>query len=80
MKPIIIPVENGKITLTLADFRKYMEEAYDQGYRDGCNTSTLTNFPNSDPYWWRDPWYSSTCGTLDTTTVTLTNVAELAEE
>lgn len=54
MKPIIIPVENGKVAFTLAEFREYMEEAYNQGYSDGCSIGTLTNIP-ANPYWWREP-------------------------
>lgn len=70
MKPIIIPVENGKITLTLAEFRKYMEDAYSQGYSDGCSTSSISTNPNN-PYWWRDVYCNTTAASSTDTNVGL---------
>lgn len=42
MKPIIVGVtKDGKVDMTLAEFRKHMDDAYWQGYRDN-NTAADT--------------------------------------
>lgn len=49
MKPIVIEVNNGKINMSISEFKKYIEDAYQQGYSDASKIST-----SNSPYWWRD--------------------------
>ena len=49
MKPIIIAINDGKISMTVDEFKKHIEDAYQQGYKDGSSSLTTVN----DPYWWR---------------------------
>lgn len=49
MRPIIIPIENGKISITIAEFKKFMNEAYDQGYYDSTRTTNSSNWWNTIP-------------------------------
>lgn len=51
MKPIIIEVKDGKISMSVSEFKKYIEDAYQQGYTDGG--SIITTGPQ-DRFWWRD--------------------------
>ena len=48
MKPIIIMVENGKINMTFDEFKKHMDDSYQQGYRD-ASPITFTN--SNDNRW-----------------------------
>lgn len=50
MKPIIIVVENGKVSITLAEFEKCIEDAYQQGRLDANN---ITTTPAYDEFWWK---------------------------
>ena len=49
MKPIIITIKDNKISMSVEEFKKHIEDAYQQGYHDASSISTLNN-----PYWWRD--------------------------
>ena len=49
MKPIVIEVKDSKINMSMSEFKKYIEDAYQQGYSDASKVSTYNN-----PYWWRD--------------------------
>jgi hypothetical protein len=51
MKPIIIEVRDNKINMDVSKFKKYIEDAYQQGYKDGG--SVITTGPQ-DRFWWRD--------------------------
>ncbi len=60
MKPIIIGItQSGKVDMSLDEFRKHMDEAYWQGYRD--NTSSLTS-TNGNTKWWDTQPYFNLCG------------------
>lgn len=60
MKPIIIGItKDGKVDMTLDEFRKHMDDAYWQGYRD--NTSSLT-VTNGNGKWWDTQPYFTLCG------------------
>lgn len=48
MKPIVIEVRDGKINMSVSEFKKYIEDAYQQGYSDASKLGTY------NPYWWRD--------------------------
>ena len=72
MKPIVIfkgVNSNGKIELTPEEFKKYVEDAYENGYKDGNKTVTYA------PTWtWTWPWTVPTvtyCN--DTTAVSTTS-------
>lgn len=55
MKPIIIGVTNdGKVEMTLYEFRKHMDDAYRQGCRDGSATSTIS----LNKWWDNQPDYN----------------------
>ena len=49
MKPIIIEIKDNKIVMDVSEFKKHIEDAYQQGYHDGGSCTTIYN----DPYWWR---------------------------
>lgn len=59
MKPIIITIKDNKISMSVEEFKKYIEDAYHQGYHDASSISTSNN-----PYWWRD----LTCDPIPTLT------------
>lgn len=76
MKPIVIGItKDGKVDMTLDEFRKHIDDAYWQGYRDNTS-STLTN---GNEKWWEGSFYCNPCITTDhctaSTNVTLTNKA-----
>ena len=58
MKPIIIGVnKDGKVEMTLDEFRKHMDDAYWQGHRDG----SLTGSTNGNGRWWEtQPYFAGT--------------------
>lgn len=63
MKPIIITINDGKISMTVAEFKKHIEDAYQQGYKDATSVSV------GDPYWWRYLNGNTSVGTMSTTTL-----------
>ena len=65
MKPIIIAINNGKISMTIDEFKKHIEDAYQQGYKDGSSSLTTVN----DPFWWRYLNGNTQTGTISTTTL-----------
>lgn len=72
MKPIIIGItKDGKVDMTLDEFRKHMDDAYWQGYRD--NTSTESTFNGR---WWETNPYTLCSDTGSATTATLNNTKE----
>ena len=55
MKPIIIGLnKEGKVDLTLEDFKAFMDKAYYEGYTDGCSYSSTISTINNDSghKWW----------------------------
>ena len=71
MKPIIIGVtKDGKVDMTLDEFRKHMDDAYWQGYRD--NTSSLT-VSNGNGKWWDTQPYFTLCGETNKAECTATS-------
>ena len=69
MKPIVIEVKDGKINVTISEFKKYIEDAYQQGYSDASKITT-----SNSPYWWRD--LTCTNGTVATDTLTIKRDAD----
>ncbi len=74
MKPIVIEVRDGKINMSIGEFKQYIENAYQQGYSDASKITT-----SNSPYWWRDltctnSSISGTAGTL------LTNINDCADK
>ena len=68
MKPIIIGVKNGKIELTLEEFRRFMNDAYDQGYRDNLSITYNTTTDK----WWNSPYCNTAItGTASTATTSI---------
>lgn len=65
MKPIIIEVKDNKIIMDVSEFRKHIEDAYQQGYRDAGSLSTVTY---NNPYWWRDLTCAGTITCTDAVT------------
>lgn len=61
MKPIVIAVQDGKVTLPLAEFRSLLDKAYWAGYRDnsGATTNLATTISRDDSRWWD---HQITCG------------------
>ena len=71
MKPIIIGVtKDGKVDMTIEDFRKHMNDAYNQGYNDNSLTSSLSNLYGSDTNskWWENLQYNDCRNSNDTST------------
>lgn len=82
MRPIIIEVDKKKIlNLTIEDLKKMLDDAYDQGYRDGYNSHWYA-YPyvtTTTPYyyttggdktgdfkkWWNDITCSTSTPTVD---------------
>lgn len=65
MKPIIIEINDNKIVMDVNEFKKHIEDAYNQGYKDGSSVGTVIY---DDPYWWRRLTCNGTSitSTLDT--------------
>lgn len=68
MKPIIIVItKDGKVDMSLDEFRKHMDEAYWQGHRDNTYTQTLTGTGQ----WWHNQPYCNICGDTAVTTTAI---------
>ena len=77
MKPIIIGVtKDGKVDMTLDEFRKHVDDAYWQGYRD--NTSSLIATNGSDKWWNTTPYVDTPLSNLFGTVATSANTATTA--
>ena len=49
MKPIVITVQDNKILMDINEFKKHINDAYDQGFRDASSiTSSQSN------RWWNE--------------------------
>lgn len=70
MKPIVIEVKDGKVIMDVHEFKKYIEDAYQQGRSDGSSSLTY-----NDPYWWRH-LTTNVSDTISTTTTTATLSAD----
>lgn len=76
MKPTIIyineqAVDNRKIVMLKEDFEKYINEAYEQGKRDGATALPNTTTPATTP---NPSWYTVTA---DTTAIPVNRVRGL---
>ena len=70
MRPIIIGMkDNGKIELTLDEFKKFMNEAYNQGYSDGHSSYTFTWANTNDKWWATQPYCTTSITTTCSNTV-----------
>ena len=67
MRPIVITIKDDNVVMSVDEFKKYIEDAYQQGYRDGSPSLTTVN----DPYWWR----RVTCNQTTMTATDHTNAA-----
>lgn len=57
MKPIVVTVdEQGKTTLTPEQLQTLIDDAYKEGYADGCRSIVITT-PTYPPY--TPPYYTS---------------------
>ena len=70
MKPIIIEIKDKQIVMDVNEFKKHIEDAYQQGYKDGSSISTITY---DDPYWWRKITFCGDTITGSASTTTLTD-------
>ena len=53
MKPVIITLNSdNKIVMSVEEFKRHMDAAYNQGYSDGCSTSSITTQPYYDKWWY----------------------------
>lgn len=75
MKPIIITIKDNKIVMDVNEFKKHIEDAYQQGYRDGSPSLTTTN----DPYWWRQVTCTNTLTASDTTSGSIVGVLDASK-
>ena len=76
MKPIIIGItKDGKVDMTLDEFRKHMDDAYWQGYRDSTSSLTVTN--GNGKWWDTQPYF--TLGGENTATDSVTTATSHKE-
>lgn len=62
MKPIIIGItKDGKVDMTLGEFRTHMEAAYWQGYQD--NPASISALSGSGKWWETQPYFTGTDST-----------------
>lgn len=63
MKPIVIAVQDGKVSLPLAEFRSLLDKAYWAGYHDNSSAGTnlSTTSYRDDSRWWNN---QITCDTV----------------
>ena len=81
MKPVIITLNSdGKVVMSVDEFKRHMDNAYNQGYSDG-NSSHSIAYYNAPKNWWEDLTVATLCDTTShpsetttTTTATLNNV------
>lgn len=59
MKPIIITIKDNSVVMSVAEFKKHIEDAYYQGYRDASSITT-----SSSNRWWEDLSTNTIMGTL----------------
>jgi hypothetical protein len=66
MKPVIITLNSdGKVTMSVEEFKCHMDAAYNQGYSDGNSATTTITATPYDQRWWYDVTCNSTA--LNTT-------------
>ena len=73
MKPVIITLNsNGKVVMSVEEFKRHMDSAYNQGYSDGQSTTITTPYYGNQKW-----WYDVTCnGTALNTTASVNNKIE----
>lgn len=56
MKPVIITLNSdGKAVMSVEEFKRYMDAAYNQGYSDGNSAATTIATPYyGNQRWWND--------------------------
>lgn len=59
MKPVIITLNSdNKVVMSVEEFKRHMDAAYNQGHSDGTMASTTINYPSNAHNKW---WYDVTC-------------------
>ena len=73
MKPIIITIKDNNIVMSIDEFKKHIDDAYHQGYRDASSITSTTN----DNQWWKHLAYNdlSIAGTISRGTTVETDTA-----
>ena len=74
IKPIVIVADgNGRVTMTVDEMKKLLDDAFEQGKESG--TTTINNYPyHQYRPWWNDPYYTTIiCGNATTMTGTATD-------
>lgn len=72
MKPIILIEKDGKVILSKEDLQNIIEDAYEEGKKDGSNSDCnhcywyLRPYRWSDSPWWKWPQITWTAGTTTT--------------
>ena len=72
MKPIILTEKDGKVILSKEDLQNIIEDAYEEGKKDGGNSDCnhcywyLRPYRWSDSPWWKWPQITWTAGTTTT--------------
>ena len=55
MKPVIITLNsNGKVVMSVEEFKRHMDAAYNQGYSDGNSAATTITATPYNQKWWYD--------------------------
>lgn len=79
MKPVIITINSdGKVVMSVDEFKRHMDSAYNQGYSDGNSTHSIT-YLNANKPWWEDLTINgglttTLCSDTNTTTTTTTAI------
>jgi hypothetical protein len=70
MKPVIITLNSdGKVVMSVEEFKRHMDEAYNQGYTDGTAASTTITYPYNSNKWWYGVSSITTANTLTTDSI-----------
>ena len=70
IKPIVIVTDgNGRVTMTIEEMKKLLDDAFEQGKESG--TTTINNYPHYRS-WWNDPYYTTITSNVTETTTNLT--------
>lgn len=70
IKPIVIVTDgNGRVTMTIEEMKKLLDDAFEQGKESG--TTTINNYPYYRG-WWNDPYYTTVCSNTTTPTNNVT--------
>lgn len=78
MKPVIITLNSdNKVVMSVEEFKRHMDAAYNQGHSDGTMASATITYPSNANKW----WYDVTCNgtTLNAATSAISNEVKVTD-